>query len=43
MNESIKGCYWRNFEIIYKHEGLLEDSKGYGQETKQREPKESRN
>ena len=23
MNESIKGCYWRNFERIYKHEGLL--------------------
>ena len=23
MNESIKGLYWRNFERIYKHEGLL--------------------
>ena len=43
MNESIKGCYWRNFERIYKHEGLLKDSKWYGQETKQEEPKESIN
>ena len=27
MNESIKGFYWRNFERIYKHEGLMKDSK----------------
>ena len=31
------------FERIYKNEGLLKDSKLYGQETKQGEPKESRN
>ena len=43
MNESIKGFYWRNFERIYKHEGLLKYSKRYGQETKQGEPKELRN
>ena len=41
MNESIKGCNWRNFEIIYKHERLIKNSNG--QETKQGEPKESRN
>ena len=41
MNESIKGCYWRNFERIYKYKGLIKDSSG--QETKQGEPKESRN
>ena len=26
MNESVKGCYWRNFERIYKHEGLMKAS-----------------
>ena len=27
MNERIKGFYWMNFERIYKHAGLLKDSK----------------
>ena len=30
MNESIKGCYWKNFERIYKHEELMKDSKFMG-------------